>query len=45
MFYLFSLDIRYIGTGTTNPSNSFQVSTSKLKSKLDKLKSKIDKVN
>jgi len=28
--------IRYTGTGTNNPSNSFQVSTSTLKSKLDK---------
>jgi len=28
--------IRYTGTGTNNPSSSFQVSTCKLKSKLDK---------
>jgi len=28
--------IRYTDTGTNNPINSFQVSTSKLKSKLDK---------
>jgi len=31
-----ALVIRYTSTGTNNPSNSFQVSTSKLKPKLDK---------
>jgi len=30
------LVIQYTGTGTNNPSNSIQVSTSKLKSTLDK---------